>query len=134
MSCRGEARHPKPRDAYAPSGGEVCEKTVKGGRGAGRSKLTTEELDCLLTPDRRELAYKIIEETFPKYGLKQYFINQTKVFWRDAAFFRVVRSNAQLRIENKKDMSTAVFVDIFGGEYYQQCNEPEMGCNKPTIA
>ncbi|ABL88585.1 hypothetical protein Pisl_1428 [Pyrobaculum islandicum DSM 4184] len=43
--------------------------------GQEEPRLTLNELGRLLTPDRRELARRIIEEAFPKYGLRKYFAN-----------------------------------------------------------
>ncbi|ABL88230.1 hypothetical protein Pisl_1057 [Pyrobaculum islandicum DSM 4184] len=48
---------------------EYMKRLLKETTGQEEPRLTTEELDRLLTPDRRELAYRIIEEVFPKYGL-----------------------------------------------------------------
>ncbi|ABL88467.1 hypothetical protein Pisl_1304 [Pyrobaculum islandicum DSM 4184] len=71
--------------------------------------------DRLLMPDRLEFAHGIIEEVFPKYGLGRYFIKQGKVFWRDVAFHRAVPLDAQLRVENERDVGRAVFVDLKSG-------------------
>ncbi|ACB39526.1 zinc ribbon domain-containing protein [Pyrobaculum neutrophilum] len=91
---------------------EYVRRLLKEVTGQEESGLTAEELDRLLTPDRRELAVKIIEEVFPKYDLKKYFVNQGKVFWRDVVFHRAVPLDAQLRIENERDVGRAVFVDL----------------------
>ncbi|ABL87822.1 transposase, IS605 OrfB [Pyrobaculum islandicum DSM 4184] len=94
---------------------EYAKKLLKELTGQEELRLTAEELDRLLTPDRRELAVKIIDEVFPKYGLKRYFIDQAKFFWRDTAFWRAIPLNAQLRVENERDTSKAVFVDLESG-------------------
>ncbi|ABL88113.1 hypothetical protein Pisl_0937 [Pyrobaculum islandicum DSM 4184] len=67
---------------------EYVKRLLKELTGKEESKLTAEELDALLMPDKRELAHRIIDETFPKCGLGKYFIKQGKMFWRDMAFFR----------------------------------------------
>ncbi|ACB40627.1 zinc ribbon domain-containing protein [Pyrobaculum neutrophilum] len=94
---------------------EYARRLLKELTGQEELKLTPEELDALLTPDKKELAHRIIEETFPKYGLRKYFIDQAKVFWRDVVFHRMIPLNAQLRIENERDRSKAVFVDLKNG-------------------
>ncbi|WP_053240425.1 zinc ribbon domain-containing protein [Pyrobaculum islandicum] len=94
---------------------EYVRRLLKELTGQEEPKLTTEELDRHLTPDRRELAHRIIEETFPKYGLRKYFANQAKVFWRDVVFHRAVPLNAQLRVEDERDVGRAVFVDLKSG-------------------
>ncbi|CCC81909.1 zinc ribbon domain-containing protein [Thermoproteus tenax] len=94
---------------------EYARRLLKELTGQEEPKLTAEELDRLLTPERRELARRIIEETFPKYGLKKYFIDKAKFFWRDVAFYRAVPLDIQLRIENERDVSRAVFVDLKKG-------------------
>ncbi|ACB39081.1 zinc ribbon domain-containing protein [Pyrobaculum neutrophilum] len=94
---------------------EYARRLLKEIAGQEEPKLTAEELDRLLTPERRELARRIIEEVFPKYGLKKYFVKQAKMFWRDAAFWRTVPLDAQLRVENEKDVSRSVFVDLKSG-------------------
>ncbi|ABL88572.1 transposase, IS605 OrfB [Pyrobaculum islandicum DSM 4184] len=94
---------------------EYVRRLLKELTGQEEPKLTTEELDRLLTPDRRELAVKIIDEVFPKYGLGRYFVKQVKMFWRDVAFYRAIPLDAQLRVENEKDMGTAIFVNLRDG-------------------
>ncbi|ABL88871.1 transposase, IS605 OrfB [Pyrobaculum islandicum DSM 4184] len=91
---------------------EYARRLLKELTGQEEPRLTAEELDRLLTPDRRELAHRIIEETFPKYGLKKYFSEWAKFFWRDVAFYRAIPLDVQLRVENERDVSTAVFVDL----------------------
>ncbi|ABL88618.1 transposase, IS605 OrfB [Pyrobaculum islandicum DSM 4184] len=91
---------------------EYVRRLLKEITGQEEPKLTTEELDRLLTPDRRELARRIIEEVFSKYGLGRCFVKQAKTFWRETAFWRAIPLNAQLRVENEKDVSRAVFVDL----------------------
>ncbi|ABL88344.1 hypothetical protein Pisl_1176 [Pyrobaculum islandicum DSM 4184] len=94
---------------------EYVRRLLKELTGKGEPRLAPEELDRLLTPDRRELAHRIIEEVFPKYGLGRYFVKQARVFWRDIAFYRAVPLNAQLRVENERDVGRAVFVDLKSG-------------------
>ncbi|ABL88542.1 transposase, IS605 OrfB [Pyrobaculum islandicum DSM 4184] len=94
---------------------EYVRRLLKELTGQEEPKLTTEELDRLLTPDRRELAVKIIDEVFPKYGLGRYLVHKAKMFWRDVVFHKAIPLNAQLRVENEKDMSRAVFVDLKSG-------------------
>ncbi|ABL88915.1 hypothetical protein Pisl_1765 [Pyrobaculum islandicum DSM 4184] len=94
---------------------EYVKRLLKELTGQEEPKLTTEELDRHLTPDKRELAHRIIEEVFPKYGLRKYFANQAKVFWRDVVFHRAVPLNAQLRVEDERDVGRAVFVDLKSG-------------------
>ncbi|ABL88347.1 transposase, IS605 OrfB [Pyrobaculum islandicum DSM 4184] len=91
---------------------EYAKTLLKEITGQEEPRLTAEELDRLLTPDRRELARRIIEEVFPKYGLKRYIAEWAKFFWRDVVFHRAVPLNAQLRVGNERDMSMAVFVDL----------------------
>ncbi|WP_053240251.1 zinc ribbon domain-containing protein [Pyrobaculum islandicum] len=94
---------------------EYAKTLLKEITGQGEPKLTTEEIDRLLTPDRRELAVKIIDVAFPKYGLGRYFVKQAKMFWRETAFWRAVPLDAQLRIENERDAGRAVFVGLKSG-------------------
>ncbi|ABL88605.1 paREP12 [Pyrobaculum islandicum DSM 4184] len=94
---------------------EYARRLLKELTGQEEPRLTAEELDRLLTPDRRELAHRIIEETFPKYGLKKYFSEWAKFFWRDVAFYRAIPLDVQLRIENEKGVGRAVFVDLKSG-------------------
>ncbi|ABL87511.1 transposase, IS605 OrfB [Pyrobaculum islandicum DSM 4184] len=91
---------------------EYARRLLKELTGQEEPKLAPEELVCLLTPDRRELARRIIEEVFPKYGLKRYIAEWAKFFWRDVVFHRAVPLNAQLRVGNERDISMAVFVDL----------------------
>ncbi|WP_053240347.1 zinc ribbon domain-containing protein [Pyrobaculum islandicum] len=94
---------------------EYARRLLKELTGQEEPKLAPEELVCLLTPDRRELARRIIEEVFPKYGLKRYIAEWAKFFWRDVVFHRAVPLNAQLRVGNERDISMAVFVDLKSG-------------------
>ncbi|WP_053240549.1 zinc ribbon domain-containing protein [Pyrobaculum islandicum] len=94
---------------------EYVRRLLKELTGQEEPKLTAEELDRLLTLDKRELARQIIEEVFPKYGLGRYFIDQGKVFWRDVVFHRSIPLNVQLRVEDERDTSKAVFVDLKSG-------------------
>ncbi|ABL88685.1 transposase, IS605 OrfB family [Pyrobaculum islandicum DSM 4184] len=94
---------------------EYVRRLLKELTGQEEPKLTPEDLDRLLTPDRQELAVKIIDEVFPKYSLKKYFVDKARVFWRDVAFHRAVPLDAQLRVESEKDVSRAVFVDLKSG-------------------
>ncbi|ABL88392.1 transposase, IS605 OrfB [Pyrobaculum islandicum DSM 4184] len=94
---------------------EYAKTLLKEITGQEEPRLTAEELDRLLTPDRRELAVKIIDEVFPKYGLGRYLVHKAKFFWRDVVFHKAIPLNAQLRVENEKDMSRAVFVDLKSG-------------------
>ncbi|ABL88988.1 transposase, IS605 OrfB [Pyrobaculum islandicum DSM 4184] len=94
---------------------EYVRRLLKELTGQEEPKLTTEELDRLLTPDRRELACKIIEETFPRYGLGRALVRYSKFLWRDVAFYRAIPLDVQLRAENERDVSTAVFVDLKSG-------------------
>ncbi|CCC82724.1 zinc ribbon domain-containing protein [Thermoproteus tenax] len=91
---------------------EYVRRLLKEITGQEEPKLTPEELGRLLTPDRRELAHKIIEEVFPKYNLKKYFIDQAKVFWHDIVFFKMVPLKAQLRVENERDFGAPIFIDL----------------------
>ncbi|WP_053240560.1 zinc ribbon domain-containing protein [Pyrobaculum islandicum] len=95
--------------------GEYVKRLLKELTGQEEPKLTTEELDRLLTPEKRELACKIIEETFPRYGLGRALVRYSKFLWRDVAFYRAIPLDVQLRAENERDVSTAVFVDLKSG-------------------
>ncbi|WP_053240409.1 zinc ribbon domain-containing protein [Pyrobaculum islandicum] len=94
---------------------EYARRLLKEITGQDEPKLAPEELDRLLTPDRRELARRIIEEVFPKYGLGKAFVDYAKFLWRDTVFQRAVPLNTQLRTENERDTSKAVFVDLKSG-------------------
>ncbi|WP_053240356.1 hypothetical protein [Pyrobaculum islandicum] len=42
-------------------------------------------------------------------------MNYAKFLWRDIVFHRAVPLNAQLRVEDEKDISNVVFVDLKSG-------------------
>ncbi|ABL88022.1 hypothetical protein Pisl_0846 [Pyrobaculum islandicum DSM 4184] len=94
---------------------EYTKRPLKEVTGQEEPRLTAEKLDRLLTPDRQGLAHRIIEEVFPKYGLGKALVGYAKFLWRDVAFFRTVLLDVQLRVENEKDVSRAVFVDLKSG-------------------
>ncbi|CCC82197.1 Transposase related protein [Thermoproteus tenax Kra 1] len=48
-----------------PAAEEYAERLLKELAGKGEPRLTAEELNRLLTPDKRELAHRIIEEVPP---------------------------------------------------------------------
>ncbi|ABL88259.1 hypothetical protein Pisl_1087 [Pyrobaculum islandicum DSM 4184] len=73
---------------------EYAKRLLKEATGQEEPKLASEELDCLLTPDRREFAHKIIEDVFSKYGLKRHFAEWAKFLWCDVVFHRAVPLNA----------------------------------------
>ncbi|ABL88870.1 hypothetical protein Pisl_1719 [Pyrobaculum islandicum DSM 4184] len=72
---------------------EYARRLLKELTGQEEPRLTAEELDRLLTPDRRELAHRIIEEVFLQYGLGKAFVDYAKFLWRDIVFQRVVPLN-----------------------------------------
>ncbi|ABL87784.1 hypothetical protein Pisl_0606 [Pyrobaculum islandicum DSM 4184] len=87
---------------------EYVKRLLKELTGQEEPRLTAEELDRLLTLDRRELAHGIIEETFHKYGLKKYLAEWAKFLWRDVVFHRAVPLYAQLRVKDERDVGKAV--------------------------
>ncbi|ABL87189.1 transposase, IS605 OrfB [Pyrobaculum islandicum DSM 4184] len=94
---------------------EYVKRLLKELTGQEEPRLTAEELDRHLTPDRRELAHRIIEEIFPKYGLGRALVRYAKFLWHDTVFQQAIPLSTQLRVENEKDMSRAVFVDLKSG-------------------
>ncbi|ABL87467.1 transposase, IS605 OrfB [Pyrobaculum islandicum DSM 4184] len=94
---------------------EYARRLLKEIAGQEEPKLAPEELDRLLTPDRRELARRIIDEVFLQYGLGKAFVDYAKFLWRDTVFQRAVPLNTQLRTENERDTGKTVFVDLKSG-------------------
>ncbi|WP_245218361.1 hypothetical protein [Pyrobaculum islandicum] len=94
---------------------EYVKTLLKEVTGQEESRLAPEELDRLLAPDRRELPHRIIEEVFPKYGLGRALVRYAKFLWHDTVFQQAIPLSTQLRVENERDMSRAVFVDLKSG-------------------
>lgn len=52
---------------------------------------------------------------FARYGLGKSLANYAKFLWRDVVFHRAVPLDAQLRVENERDVGNAVSVDLKSG-------------------